>query len=144
MTGSRSGLGRWATISSVRARTTLLACAVVAVTLIAGAVGLLATLQHSLTTNRDDLSRTQLSTITAQAAAGELPRVVTDIGENSVAQVFLESGKVLTASGGLVGQGPVLSTMPTSAEPRLLTLRGVPDDSETENYRVWVVRAQSP
>jgi len=73
MAGPRSGPRRWGTVSSVRARTTLLACAVVAFTLIAGAVGLLATLEHSLTTNRDELSRTQLSTLAAQAAEGRCP-----------------------------------------------------------------------
>ena len=144
MAGPRSGRRRWGTVSSVRARTTLLACAVVAVTLIAGAVGLLATLEHSLTTNRDELSRTQLSTLAAQAADGSLPGVISDIGENSVAQAFLETGQVLTASSGLVGHGPVLSTMPASSTPRLVTLDGVPDDSETETYRVWVMRVKSP
>lgn len=129
---------------SVRARTTLLACAVVALTLTVGAAGLLATLEHSLTTNRDDLSRTQLVGLAAQAADGSLPPVVTTVGDNSVAQVFLESGQVLTASSGLVGAGPVLPSMPTSSRPRLLTLNGVPDDSETESYRAWVMRAEGP
>lgn len=128
----------------MRGRTTLIACAVVAVTLVAGAVGLLATLEHSLSANRDDLSRAQLSDLAEEAATGSLPRVVTNIGDNSVAQVFLASGTVLTASTGLAGEGPVLSRLPESSTPRLVTLHGVPDDSETETYRAWVMRAQSP
>ncbi|MEP6666142.1 MAG: ATP-binding protein, partial [Nocardioidaceae bacterium] len=43
-----------------------------------------------------------------------------------------------------VGKGPVFSTMPDDSQPRLVTLRGIPDDSETENYRVWVRRTQTP
>ncbi|MEJ7744617.1 MAG: ATP-binding protein [Nocardioidaceae bacterium] len=128
----------------MRTRTTVLACAVVALTLTAGAAGLLATLEHSLSTNRDDLSRAQLTDLAVQAADGSLPAVVADLGDNSVAQVFLETGEVLAASPGLVGEGPVLSTMPESSTPRLLTLRGVPDDLETEDYRVWVTRVEGP
>lgn len=136
MTGHGSGLPQRRTLSSVRARTTLLACAVVAVTLVVASVGLIATLEHSLSTNRDDLSRAQLTDLAAQAADGALPTLVTDIGDNSVAQVFLETGEVVTASTGLAGKGPILSTMPQSSTPRLLTLRDVPDDFETEDYRV--------
>lgn len=144
MTGRGSGLPQRRSLSSVRARTTLLACAVVAVTLVAASIGLIATLEHSLSANRDDLSRAQLTDLAARAADGSLPAVVTDIGDNSVAQVFLETGEVVTASTGLDGEGPALSAMPESSTPRLLTLRDVPDDFETEDYRVWVVRVESP
>ncbi len=120
-----------------------MACAVVAIALVAGAVGLLATLNHSLTTSRDDLSRTQLAALAARAEDGSLPKV-TSLGENSVAQVFLESGEVMTASPGLRGHGPVLSSMPTDADPQQRTLRAIPDDDEKEDYRVWVTTADTP
>ncbi len=134
----------WNPVRSVRARTTLIASLVVGVTLVAGAAGLIATLDHSLTSNRDDLSRSRLTELADQARTGSLPRLVTDIGENSVGQVFLGSGRVLAASSGLVGKGPILPAVPRNTRARVLTLRGVPDDTETEIYRVWVMRVKSP
>lgn len=135
---------RWWSRSSVRTRITLLASLIVAVTLLAGSYGLLATLKHSLISNGDVLSRAQAVDLAAQAADGSLTSLLSDVGEDSVAQVVSDDGAVLAASSGLTGQGPIGSLQPLGAEPQVRTLRGVPDDSETEDYRVWALGSTTP
>ncbi len=137
------GLGGWWSRMSVRTRITVLASVIVGLTLIAAAAGLLLTLQHSLVSNRDDLSRARAVDLANQAADGSLPKLLTEVGEDSLAQVVDSEGRVLAASSGLVGQGPISSFVPEDSGPEVRTLRGVPDDSETEDFRVWVLRAST-
>lgn len=129
---------------SVRTRITVLASVIVGLALIAAAAGLLLTLQHSLVSSRDDLSRARALDLANQAADGSLPRLLTEVGEDSLAQVVDSEGRVLAASSGLVGQGAIDSFVPAGSGPELRTLRGVPDDSETEDFRVWVLGAATP
>jgi len=131
-------------VTSVRARTTVLAALVVGVTLAGGAFGLLATLEHSLVSTRDALSRARADDLAADAARGTLPRRLSDIGEDFVGQVVAADGTVLSASSGLRGKGPISSLGGATSTPSERTLHGVPDDSELENYRVWVLRGHSP
>lgn len=131
--------GGW--LASVRARTTALAALVVAVTLTLGAVGLLSTLEHSLTSNRDALSRARAVDFAKQARTGTLPRLLTDIGEDFVGQVVGADGTVLASSSGITGENAISSVKGATYAPTLRTLRDVPDDSETEDYRVWVLKA---
>lgn len=139
--------GHWAyglRRASVRARTTAFAALIVGAALVAAAFGLLATLEHSLTSNRDDLSRARATDLVTQAEHGTLPSVLTDIGEDSVGQVVGANGTVVAASSGLSGQGAISSTAGATGPPTLRILRDVPDDSEVESYRVWVARGTSP
>lgn len=129
---------------SVRVRATVLATAVVAAALVLGAVALLATLRHSLTTSRDELSRAQLGVLVERAGSATLPARVDGLGDNTVAQVVLQSGRVLAASPGLLGAGPVVTDLPDRDQPVQLTLRGVPDDADTEDYRAWAMRTSTP
>lgn len=134
---------RWRTpdgFRSVRARTTLLASTVVGLTLVAGAASLLLTLDHSLSSNRDEVSHAQVLDLAGQIRSGTAPRLVTNLGANSVAQAFLRSGRVLAASSGLIGKGPILPAIPANSTPHLVTLHNVPDDSDREVYRAWVMR----
>ncbi|QNN52396.1 sensor histidine kinase [Nocardioides mesophilus] len=128
---------------SVRGRITVLATLVVAVALTAAAWGLLAVLGHSLRNDRDTLARARAETLAQQAAAGRLPRRITNVGEDGMAQVVAADGTVLAASSGLAGAGPVSRTPPASAGPELRVMHGVPDDSDVEDYRVWVLRAST-
>lgn len=132
-------LRRGGLLTSVRARTTALATLVVGVTLIAGAFGLLATLEHSLISSRDALSRARAVDLAAQVEHGTLPRHLTDVGEDFVGQVVEADGTVVSASSGLAGAGPISSLRGATATPSLRILHGVPDDAEQENYRVWVL-----
>ncbi|MBA2560017.1 MAG: HAMP domain-containing histidine kinase, partial [Propionibacteriales bacterium] len=131
-------------LTSVRARTTLAASLVVGVTLVVGAIGLLLTLEHSLTSNRDELSQARAADLAQQAADGTLPRRLVDLGDNSVGQVVDDAGNVVAATPGLLRSGPISSFSPGGSAPELVTLRNVPDDTETESYRVWALRAGTP
>ncbi len=121
-----------------------MASLVVAATLVAGAVGLLVTLEQSLTSNGDELSRARVADLAQQVADGSLPRTLTDLGDNSVGQVVDDSGAVLAASANVAGDGPISSFAPAGPTPELTTLHNAPDDSETETYRVWAQRATAP
>jgi signal transduction histidine kinase len=141
MAGRRLG---W--FSSVRARTTALAGIVVAVTLVAGSFGLLRTLEHSLTSNRDALSRARASDYVRQVEAGTLPRQLTDIGEDFMAQVVTADGTVLASSDAAIAAKPISSLAGVTSSPSMRIVRDVPEDEDeddTEDFRVWVVGADT-
>ncbi len=125
---------------SVRARTTALATALVALALAVGAVVLVTTLDRSLTSAGDDLALSRVADLAEQARAGRLPRVVTNVGDDSVAQVVSTDGSVLAASSNIEGRGPISAFRPPSESPVVRTMKDVPDDNETEDYRIWVQR----
>lgn len=143
VTGGLRRLRHSLVLTSVRARTTALAALVVGVTLTAGAFGLLVTLEHSLISTRDALSRARAVDLADQAEHGSLPRRLTNIGEDFVGQVVAADGTVLSASSGLIGAGPISSLQGATSMPSLRTLHGVPDDLEQENYRVWVLKTDT-
>jgi signal transduction histidine kinase len=133
--------GSWLAMRSVRARITIMASLVVAATLVSGGAILLTTLEHSLTRDRDDLSRARAADLGRQAADGTLRHVITDVGDNSVGQVVDSSGKVLAATPGLTGRRPISGLLPLNSKPEVVLLHHVPDGSETETYRVWALTA---
>lgn len=128
----------------MRARTTLVAAVVVSIALVACAVGLLLTVSHSLTRSGDDLSKSRATDLAALVSAGTLPRILTNVGDDSVAQVVDSSAHVLAASRNLGDAGPISTVTPHGDSPRVQTLHDVPDDTDTENYRVWARRAEGP
>jgi signal transduction histidine kinase len=123
---------------SVRARITLVATVVVAATLIGAAVALMAAVRHNLVASQDQLSKAHAIELAQQAAHGQLPEVITSVGDNDVAQVVDESGHVLGATSGLQGAGPIAAP-PVGQQPDFMVLDAVPDDNETEDYRVWAL-----
>lgn len=128
-------------LASVRARTTAVAAVVTAVVLIGGSVALLATLHGSLVRGDDALARARLHDLVVLAQRGELPERV-DAGDG-LAQVVDAGGGVLVASANVAGRPPVSSYRPTGEGAVVRTLVG-PDDTEREQYRVWIQRAESP
>jgi len=146
MSGGEAAIrgGGWWARSAVRTRITILASLIVGLSLVAGSVGLLATLEHSLVSNQDALSRARAADLAQQAADGSLPKLLAEVGEDSVAQVVDSDGRVLAASSGLQGQGPISAFVPEGSEPVVRTLHDVPDDTETEDFRVWVLRSPTP
>ena len=130
---------------SVRLRTTLLASALVAAALVVASVALVATLDRSVVTSGDGLARSRVSDLAVLARHGELPPVLAAVGGNGVAQVIGADGRVLAASPNVRGAGPITDVRPpVDAAPQVRTLRGAPDDNETEDYRVWVQTRASP
>ncbi|MGZ8741431.1 MAG: ATP-binding protein [Nocardioides sp.] len=129
---------------SVRARSTLLAVAVVTASLVVGALLLVGTLSASLTRASDDQSRTRAQELAAQTSSGDLPAEVAGVGDDSLAQVVGENGQVLAASANIAGRPAVSDFRPAGDEPVVRTMRDLPDDQETEDYRVWSLRTTTP
>ena len=127
---------------TLRTRTTLLVVAVTGLTLTAGALLLVLTLQARLTASNDQVDRARLHELTDQVAAGTLPTTLTDIGDDGVAQAVDGSGRVVARSANISDAGPIASVDPASDEVRLEL--DAPDDTETERYRVWAARADGP
>lgn len=126
-----------------RLRLTAVATAVSAVVLVAASVLVLALFQRQVTDNADDLATSRAEDLAALAAAGRLPDLLTDIGDDSVGQVIGPDGSVLAASASL-GAAPAVTDRLGSEDPVRIDLDGVPDDDETEDYRAWLVTAQGP
>ena len=64
------------------------------------------------------------------------------IGDDSVAQVVLDDGTVVARSPNIVG-APRFATFRPDGRFAVHTVRG-PDDEESEDYRLWATRAQTP
>jgi signal transduction histidine kinase len=126
---------------SVRARATVVASAVSGLALGFAGLLLVTSLEHSLTESGDELSKDRVHDLAGQAAEGSLPRVLTSIGGESVAQVVDAGGRVLAASPNIVGGPPISDLLPPAHTPVVYTFDGAPDDNETENYRVWAMTA---
>ncbi len=127
---------------SVRLRATVAATLLAALALTAAGIALVTILGWSLTRSDDDLARSRLADIAGLAAAGDLPRVLRAIGDDSVAQVVTDDGTVLARSPNILG-APRIAGFPTGTTPVVRTVRG-PDDQETEDYRLWGQRAATP
>ena len=122
---------------SVRARTTLLATVLVTAALTMGSVVLVTTLGTSLSRAGDDLARSRVEDLAALAVAGELPTTLTELGDDAVAQVVAADGTVLASSPNVEGEAPISRFTPPPGETTVRTMSDVPDDDETEDYRVW-------
>ncbi len=128
---------------SVRARTTAVGTAVALLALLLGAWLLVTVLERSLTRSADDQARARVDDLAALAASGDLPDVVAGIGDDSVAQVVL-GAEVIASSPNIAGKGPISTFVPSGDGPEVRTMRGLPDDDEDEDYRIWVKRTATP
>ena len=113
---------------SVRLRATVAASLLAAVALMAAGVALVAILGWNLTRSDDDLARSRLADIAGLAAAGDLPRVLRAIGDDSVAQVVADDGSVLARSPNIL-RAPRIAGFRPGAAPVVRTVRG-PDDQQ--------------
>jgi hypothetical protein len=124
----------------IRARLTLVAVVLSAVTMAIAAFLLVSTLERSLVSSSDELSRSRTRDLARSAEAGLLPKALTDVGDDGVAQVVADEGTVVAASPNVMAAAPLTSFRPSAGPPVMLTLRGAPDDDEREDYRVWALR----
>jgi signal transduction histidine kinase len=135
MTGRRVRL-------TLRARATLVATAVVVVTLACGSVLLVTTLESHLTSASDRLAQARIRDLLELAAQDALPAELRNVDEEGVAQVVDEHGRVVAASPNVAGRPAIESAEPDTA----YAVRTVhaPDDSETETYRLWSASGETP
>ena len=127
---------------SLRSRTTFTAVALVALVLGAGAWVLLTTLDRQLVAATDQTSRATARDVAGLVKKDRLPVVLTQVGDDGVAQVFAADGAVLASSANISDRGPITGPA-TSSAGQQRTFDG-PDDQETETYRAWVVPVTTP
>ncbi|MEO7350472.1 MAG: ATP-binding protein, partial [Marmoricola sp.] len=111
--------------------------------LLVGAVILVQTLEHSLVTATDQQARSRLAELRDDARSGSLPHVIDGIGDDSLAQVVAADGRVLAASANILGRPAVASVQEAGKRPTARTMRRLPDDQETEDYRIWSARTNT-
>jgi signal transduction histidine kinase len=129
---------------SVRLRTTAAATAVVLLTLAVGSWVLLSTLRGALADSQDSVAKARADDLLTRAAAGRLPGRLPSVGDDGFVQVVSQAGRVVAATPHVLGRPPVATVIPARGAPTALTVRGVRDDRDLENYRVWAVRGDSP
>src|SRR4051794_1056207 len=127
---------------TVRGRITVIASLVTAAILVGASFLLVAALDKSLTASTDDVSRAKIGELAVLAAQGSLPRHLGDAG-NGVIQVVAQDGQVLAASTNVDGRPRISSFEPPGGTPAVRIVNGAPDDTETENYRVWAGSADT-
>ena len=128
----------------LRRRLTGVAALVLAAILVLASVLIVLVFQRSVGAAADDLSRTRALDVAAALEAGSLTPVLTDVGDDSVAQVVGSDDRVLAASANLGDAGPITGLAPEGGGPEAYDLEDVRDDDETEDFRVWAVTARGP
>lgn len=128
----------------VRLRLTAVASLVLAVILLLASVVIVLLFQRSISAAADDLSKSRAHDVAASFEAGVLPAVLDEVGDDSVGQVVSEDGRVLAASANLGSSGPITERTPGDEGVEAFDLQDVPDDDETEDFRVWAISAHSP
>jgi signal transduction histidine kinase len=127
--------------TTLRTRATLMAALITGLTLLLASVALVLVLEDRLTAGTDALSRQRVDDLLSLAERGDLPRTITTIDDEGVAQVVGDDGRVLAASANITGAPPIGALRPDELMVRTMQ---APDDDETETYRVWVARGDSP
>ena len=125
---------------TVQVRLTLVATLTAGLLLVVAAAALLWLFREAQVDAADDVGRGRAAAIAARAEAGTLPAVLTDVGDDGFGQV-VRQGRVLAASASLGDAGPVTRWRPEPGGTGVIELDDVPDDDETEDYRVWVERS---
>lgn len=132
-------------LGTIRVRTTIAACLVVALALAVGGMLLVSVLRRSLS---DDVERAALTRATEVAASVRQGDLVTPLGstgdEGALVQVVdASSGRVLSASKNLDGKPAMATFRPRRDRPETRTLRDLAL-ADHEDVRVVALRASNP
>jgi signal transduction histidine kinase len=128
----------------VRLRTTAAATAVVILTLAVGSLILLVTLERGLRRSQDETARARAEDVAAAFATSPAHTVLPASGDDGFIQVVDRSGTVVASTPNVRGREAAFSFRPPDGGPRVRDVRGVRDDRDLEDYRVWALRASSP
>ncbi len=129
----------------VRMGTTVLATAVVAVALAAGALLLVLLVHRSLVGSLDAAGLARAHDVAALATAGRLQETVASTGEeSSVVQVLDPAGRVIAASPNISGESALLPAPPKVRRHQVLTLSGLPIADRGQSFRVVAERVSLP
>lgn len=123
---------------SIRLRATAVSIAVVGVTLLIGALGLLQVLRSSLLADIDRSAGQRADELGSLVATGSLPSSLPGVGEDTtIAQVVAADGTVLSASRNLQGKPALDFLVALGRRERLGTASGRPV-GDLDHYRVAV------
>lgn len=129
---------------SVRARTTLLAAAVVLAALVGGAVLLSDTLDGALERERDRAVVARARDVAVLAQQDALPKQLSVTPDEDLVQVVSGDGAVVAGTAGRPSRPPAAHFTPSGAGPDVRRVDHIPDGSEFEDYRVAALRVESP
>lgn len=123
--------------TSVRARVTLGAVAVVAVALVVLGVVIVALVRDGMVRTIEATATAQANSVATLAAAGQLPGLLeVDSVDRTVLQVVDANGRVLASSPQLAGLGPITGSLPISAPSGARTIQLALSGSEPALFRV--------
>lgn len=128
---------------TVRARILVAAAVLTGATLLVASALLVLALDRSLTRSSDTASRAKADELAVLLTQQALPRRLGDAG-NGVMQVVSAQRRVLAASDNVLGRPAITGFRPAGQAPAVRTVRGAPDDNETEDYRVWARAVRTP
>jgi len=121
----------------IRLTATLTASAIVAGAFAVSGLMLVTLVQHSLVSNLDATAIARARDVAVLARAGRLPPIVSSTGQEvAVVQLVNGSGKVVSASANITGEGPVLAQSPAGRTRVNVTMTGLPIGAEGEQYRI--------
>ncbi len=133
-----------ARLGTMQTRTTMAACTVVGVALVAGALGLLAILRHTLVANIDTVAAARAADIAAQSAQGPLPPTLAVRGsEDALVQVVDTGGHVVASSANLAGRSALTRLRPAADGSSATTIHNAQVGESSAEFRVAAVPATS-
>ncbi len=128
---------------SIRARATLVATAATAATLLVASLLMLRAVEDSLTESRDQAAQARAARIVAALATGGAVPARLEVGEDEMAQVVAGDNTVLAASDNLGDAPAVTDLAPAPGTFTMSTVSRVPDDEDTETFRVWATAGRA-
>jgi signal transduction histidine kinase len=131
-------------LSSVRARATAGATLVIAIMCTIAAVAMLNTLEAALRRGEDDTASFRARDLAALATGAPLPRLLASTGDDGFIQVVDGGGTVISSTPNVAGRERAFTFGAPADVPAAHIVRGIRDDQDLENYRVFAVRADSP
>ena len=123
----------WRRLTTVRARTTIAATAIVGLALLVAAVALVVALRRSLVTNIDEVAEVRAEDIAALFHQASPPTELAASGDDgAVAQVVDAEGVVIASTIGFNRSEPIATFRPTGEDPQSRTIEGelIEDDDE--------------
>ena len=130
-------------MSSIRARVTAIATAVVVLVLVATAFGLVALQRRVLMENVDEAIRNQAGDLAVAWGEGRAPTTISGLGDDdTAAQIVDGEGRVVASSGNVRGAAPIADPPSTGRTSVARTSNDLPHDGS--RFRVVSVRTAGP
>lgn len=135
----------WRRLTTVRARTTAAATAIVGLALAVAAVSLLVLLRRSLVEQIDEVAEGRADEIAALARQGDLSAALAVAGDDAIIQVVDDTGRVVGSTASVERDQPIATFRPSGSELEARTVDSLPvDDGDDQGFRVVALRAASP